>query len=138
MNLSAFLNPIKEENIQYIASNRFVEDGKAVEWELKILSSEEAEQLKRKCMMKVPVMGKKGQFTQEFDSIKYMGLLASACTVVPNLNSAELQNGYGVMAPDELLKKMLNVGEYDAYLAKVQEINGFGSSMEDLVEEAKN
>lgn len=138
MNLNTFLNPIKEENIKYIASNRFVEDGKPVEWELKALGSAEAEQLKRKCMVKVAVTGKKGQFTQEFDGLKYTGLLAAACTINPNLNNAELQNAYGVMGPDELLKKMLNVGEYDAYLSKVQEINGFNNSVEDLVDEAKN
>jgi Phage XkdN-like protein. len=138
MNLNTFLNPIKEENIKYIASNRFVEDGKPVEWELKALGSAEAEQLKRKCMVKVAVTGKRGQFTQDFDGLKYMGLLASACTVYPNLNSAELQNGYGVMSPDDLLKKMLNVGEYDAYLKKAQEISGFSESMDELVDEAKN
>ncbi|HBG2624315.1 phage portal protein, partial [Clostridioides difficile] len=49
-NLSAFLaqNAIKVDNVKYIASNRFLdEDNKPVEWELRVLSSEEDEALRR-------------------------------------------------------------------------------------------
>lgn len=42
------------------------------------------------------------------------------------------------MGSDTLLKKMLNPGEYNDYLAKVQEVNGFDIDMNDLAEEAKN
>ena len=35
MNLSAFLNPIEKENKKVVVSDRFVENGKPVEWEIK-------------------------------------------------------------------------------------------------------
>ena len=60
------------------------------------------------------------------------------CVVYPDLTDAELQNSYGVMGDDNLLKKMLKSGEYAALLNKVQEINGFDITTQDLVDEAKN
>ena len=68
----------------------------------------------------------------------YLGKMAAACTVYPDLTDAELQNSYGVMGEDALLKEILNIGEYNNYLSKVQEVNGFDTSMDELVEEAKN
>ena len=50
----------------------------------------------------------------------------------------DLQDSYGVMGAEELLKVMLLPGEYANYLGKVQEICGFDKNMNDLVEEAKN
>ena len=67
-----------------------------------------------------------------------MGLLAATCTVYPDLNNLDLQDSYGVMGAEELLKVMLLPGEYANYLGKVQEICGFDKNMNDLVEEAKN
>jgi len=42
------------------------------------------------------------------------------------------------MGEDALLKEILNIGEYNNYLTKVQEVNGFETTMDELVEEAKN
>lgn len=138
--LSAFLaqNAVQDENIKYIASNRFVHDGKPVEWELQGVTSEEDEQIRKTCTKKVQVPGKKGQYTQDFDSEKYLGLLAAKCVVYPNLNAAELQDSYKVMGADAVLKKMLKPGEYQELLKKIQEVNGFNIGMDELVEEAKN
>lgn len=139
MDLSAFLNPIKEENCKFVASGRFIgESGKQEPWEIKSITGIEDEAIKKSCMVKVAVNGKRGQFTQEFDFNKYSALLATACTVYPNLNSTQLQNAYGVMGAEDLLKKMLKPGEYNNYIAKVQEINGFDIPQSDLIEEAKN
>jgi len=140
-NLSAFLsqNAVKEENIKYAASKRFLgADKKPMEWEIKSITSDEDEKIRRDCTRKVQVPGKKGQFTQETDYNKYLGKLGAACTVFPNLNDQELQDSYGVMGSDLLLKAMLKPGEYADYLAKVQGANGFDQTMEDLVDEAKN
>lgn len=140
-NLSAFLkqNAVKEENVKFAPSKRFVDDkGKPMEWEIKSITSDEDEAIRRACTKKVPIFGKKGQFTQETDYTAYVGKMAAACTVFPNLNDAELQNSYGAMGADALLKTMLKAGEYADYLAKVQQINGFDQTMEDLVDEAKN
>ena len=140
-NLSAFLaqNAVKVENIKYAVSSRFVdEEGKPLEWELCAITSTEDEALRKACTKRVPVPGKRGQYTQETDYNLYLGKLAAACTVYPDLNNSELQNSYGVMGADNLLKTMLSPGEYADYLSKIQEINGFDTDFEDQVEEAKN
>lgn len=140
-NLSAFLsqNAVKDENIKYVASKRFIdEEGNPMQWEICCITSEEDELIRKACTRKVQVPGKRNQFTQETDYNKYLGKLAARCTVFPNLSDAELQNSYGVMGDDVLLKKMLKPGEYADYLAKVQEVNGFDATMEELVDEAKN
>lgn len=140
-NLKAFLsqNVMKEENMKFVPSKRFIgEDGKPIEWEIKAITSEEDEKIRRSCTRKVPVVGKRGQFTQETDFQAYVGKLAAACIVFPNLEDAELQDSYKVMGSDVLLKTMLKSGEYIDLITKIQEINGFEQTMEDLVEEAKN
>jgi hypothetical protein len=139
--LNAFLkeNAVQEENIKYPASKRFAdEQGNPMEWEICAITSNEDDQIRTSCTRKVPVPGKKNMFQPECDFPKYLGKLAARCTVFPNLNSADLQNSYGVMGDDSLLKTMLKPGEYAEYLNKVQAINGFDVGMPELVEEAKN
>lgn len=126
------------DTVKYVASKRFKEKGKPVEWELKAISSSLDEAIRKDCTKKVPIVGKRGQYNQETDTDKYIGKLCVACTVYPNLNDAELQDAYGVKSGDELLKKMLLPGEYTEYKAKVMEVNGYDMSMEELVDEAKN
>lgn len=137
----AFLaqNAIPVENMKYAASKRFVDDkGKPMEWELRALTSEEDAEIRKACTHRVPVKGRKGAMIPEMNTMEYMGQIATASTVFPNLNDKELQDSYGVMGADMLLKKMLQPGEYIDYLGKVQEVNGFNVDMEELVEEAKN
>lgn len=132
-------NAIKDENIKYVASKRFMgKDKKPIEWELCSISSKEDEEIRKSCTKRVPVQGRKGQFTNETDGNLYLGRLAARCVVFPNLNAAELQNSYGVMGSDNLLKAMLKSGEYSDLILKIQEINGFDTGMEELVDEAKN
>ncbi len=139
-NLSAFLaqNAMKVENIKHVASKRFTNEAGAIPWEISCITSTEDEALRKSCTKRVPVVGKRGQYTQETDYNLYLGKLAAMCTVHPNLDDAELQNSYGVMGADALLKTMLTPGEYADYLTKVQEVNGFEVSFEEKVEEAKN
>ena len=138
--LSGFFaeNAIKVENIKYVASKRFLDEKKKpLEWEIRSLTSQEDEDLRKECTKRIPINGRRGQFTLETDYNLYLGKLASKCTVYPNLNDAELQNSYKVMGADTL-QNMLTAGEYADYLAKIQEINGFDTSMEEMVDEAKN
>ena len=139
--LSAFFsqNAVKAENIKYVASKRFLDENKEpVEWEIKPITSKEDELLRKSCTSRKPIPGKRNMFQPEADTDKYAGLLGAKCTVFPDLNNKELQDTYGVMSGDELLKAMLLPGEYADYLIKVQEVNGFEVSQEDLVEQAKN
>lgn len=130
-------NVLQDEIIKYVASTRFVKDGKPVEWELKAVDAETDEKIRKESAKLVPV-GKHGQKVEQNDNNKYIGKLCVASTVYPNLNDAELQDSYGVKSADALLKKMLRPGEYTTFQLKVMEINGFDLSMEELVDEAKN
>ena len=57
----------------------------------------------------------------------------------PDLYNVELQNSYGVKKPDDLLMAMVDdPGEYNALVAFVQNLQGFNTSFNDLVDEAKN
>lgn len=139
--LSAFFaqNAIKIQNEKHVVSNRFKDGkGKPIEWEIKAITSAEDDMIRKSCMKRIPIAGKKGQTTIEIDMPLYLGKLAVACVVFPNLNDADLQNSYGVMGGEALIKTMLTAGEYNDLLMKIQSINGFDNSMEDLVEEAKN
>ena len=127
----------EEEIVKYVASKRFVEKGKPVEWQIKAISSELDEAIRKDCTKRVPIVGKRGQYNQEVDTDKYIGKMCAACTVFPNLKDAALQDHYGVKSDDDLLKKMLRPGEYTEYKAKVMEVNGYDMSMEELVDEAK-
>ena len=139
-NFAVFMagNAKNDENVKYVASKRFVANGKPVEWEIRAIDSDLDEALRKQCTKKVPVAGKRGQYTPETDTDKYLGEMCVACTVYPDLNNAELQESYGVMGADALLKKMLLPGEYTEYKTKVMEVNGYDMSMEELVDEAKN
>lgn len=131
-------NAQKAETVKYVASKRFGTKNKPVEWELKAIDSDMDELIRKECTKKVPVAGKRGQYTQETDTDKYIAKMCAACTVYPDLNDAALQDSYGVKSADALLRKMLLPGEYTEYKAKVMEVNGYDMSMEELVEEAKN
>lgn len=140
-NLSCFLaqNALKVENVFCVVSKRFLDgEGKPAKWEICCITPDEDEVLKKECTKRIPVAGKKGAFLPETDYNAYVCKLAARCTVFPNLNDKELQDSYHVMGAEDLLKKMLTPGEYNEYLAKVQEVNGFDTSMDELVEEAKN
>lgn len=140
-NLSAFLaeNAVKVENIKCIVSKRFVDEkGKPIPWEIQCITSDEDEALRKACTKRVPIPGKRNQFTMDTDYNLYLGKLAARCTVFPNLDDAELQNSYGVMGSDALLKRMLTSGEYAEFLTKVQEVNGFDVAFDEKVDEAKN
>lgn len=148
-NLSAFLaeNAAKQEVIKYVASKRFFtmvknektgkEEKKFEEWKIGCVTGEEDERIRKSCIKRVQVPGKKNLFQPETDSNEYMAKLAAKCTLYPDLNDATLQQSYGVMSAEELLRTMLTPGEYQDYLLKVQEANGF-NSMDELVDQAKN
>lgn len=139
---SCFLkgNALAVENVKFVASKRFIDPKtkKPVEWEIKPIETVTDEQLRKESTKKIPVAGKRGQYTMDLDTDKYLGKMCAACVVFPNLNSAELQDSYGVKDSDTLLKTMLTAGEYMELKAKVAEVNGYDVSMDELVEDAKN
>lgn len=140
MSLSAFFaeNALPVEHVKYAASNRFLgEDGKPVEWEIKTITGTEDEALRKECAKRVPVPGRKNFTQRETDYDAYLGKLAVACTVFPNLHDKALQDSYHAMGAEAVLKAMLTPGEYIDYIQKVQEVCGFENFQEE-VDEAKN
>ena len=138
--LSAFMaqNAKKVENRKIVASTRFVgEDGKPMEWEIACITAGENQKIRKSCMRSVPVSGKRGQYTQEFDTATYQAKLAVKCVVFPDLNNAELQESYGVMGAEQLISAMLMPGEFDELISTILELNGF-TDMGEMVDEAKN
>ena len=139
-NLSCFLagNVEKRENKKIVISNRFKDDkGKPVEWEIRSISAEEDDVLRKACTKKVPIVGKKNQFTQDFDSNGYLTKLAAKAVVFPDLNNAELQNSYGVMGAEQLIKIMLYKDEFD-YLTEHLVNSTDTEDINELIEESKN
>lgn len=139
--LSAFLaeNALTVEHVKFPTSTRFLDEKKKpMEWEIKTISATEDEGLRKACSKRVPIPGKKNQYQRETDYDMYLGKLAVACTVFPDLNSATLQESYHVMGGEALLKAMLTPGEYANYVSKVQEVCGFDTTLQEDVDEAKN
>ena len=90
-------------------------------------------------MIEVPIKGKIGTYRTKLDASKYMSKMISACIVEPNLYDKDLQDSYGVMTPEDLLKEMIdNPGEYNELAEFIQKFNSFDKVLEDKVEEAKN
>lgn len=139
-NLSCFLagNVEKRENKKIVVSNRFKDkDGKPVEWEIRSISADEDEAIRKSCTKRIPIVGKKNQFTQDFDGNGYLAKLAAKAVVFPDLNNAELQNSYGVMGAENLIRVMLYKDEFDLLTehlvgaTETEDIN-------ELTDEAKN
>lgn len=136
--LSAFMaqNAIKPENEKHIISDRFRDEkGNPIPWEIKAISEDENEVLRKSCIKRTK---KRGIIQNEIDQNLYLGKLVAESVVYPNLKDAELQKSYGVLGADKLAKKMLTAGEYVRLLQIVQQVNGFDVSMDELVDEAKN
>ena len=135
MSLESFMLKDEVQEIEYVASKRFKDkEGNAEKWRLKTITADENDAIRKQCYKQIQV-GKR--MKQEFDTVRYLELLADKCVVYPDLHNVELQNHYGEMDAIKLLKKhLLNPGEYDDLMQKIQEINGY--SLDDAVEEAKN
>lgn len=138
-NLSCFLagNVEKRENKKIVVSDRFKDKGKPVEWEIRSISAEEDEALRKSCTRKVPIVGKKNQYTQEFNGNAYLTKLAAKAVVFPDLNDAELQNSYGVMGAEQLIKVMLYRDEFERLTDCLVESTST-EDINELIDEAKN
>jgi hypothetical protein len=122
---------------EFVISERFKDkQGTPMKWKLKTLTEAENETIRKSATRQSK--GKNGARVQEIVQEEYIGKLAVASVLYPDLQNAELQQSYGVLGADTLLKKMLLSGEYASLLAKVQELNGFDRDIDDLAEEVKN
>ncbi|MEF2246224.1 phage tail assembly chaperone [Paenibacillus sp. IITD108] len=139
MSLQAFFaqNVQAELTEEIVISERFKDkDGSPIKWKLRTVTENENEALRKAATRQVK--GKNGVRTQETVQEDYVGKLAVASVVYPDLKNAELQKSYGVMGADTLLKTMLFPGEFAALLTRVQEMNGFDRDIDEMADEVKN
>lgn len=140
-NFSKFMkaNKIQKQNVFHAVTKSLVDEkGNPLMWELKPLTTKENEAIREACTIDVPVKGKPNMYRPKTDMNKYQTKLMCAAIVSPDLNNAELQNSYGVMSAEDLLKEMVDdPAEYTDLMLFVQQISGF-KTLQDEVEEAKN
>lgn len=141
MSFEAFMkrNKIKKPNTKYVATKSLVdENGKPLEWEIKALTTREAEKIREACTIEIPVKGKPGMYRPKLNTDMYTTKMVAAAIVYPDLYNAELQNSYGVTTPEDLIKEMVdNPAEYMDLVNFVQEYSGF-ETLQEKVNEAKN
>lgn len=126
-----------EATEEFVVSPRFKgEDGNPIAWKLRSMTEAENEECRKASTKRIK--GKNGSHTSETNGDEYLARLAVASITYPSLKDAGLQQSYGVIGADQLLKKMLLPGEYVALVQKVQEINGFDKDMNEMVDEVKN
>lgn len=132
-------NVKKTENKRVVVSNRMVdlETGEPLAWEIRLLTAGENEEIQRRCMVNVPVAGQAGVYNRQLDQQSYVGEMAAASVVYPQLNDAELQDSYGVKTAKDLLWAMLEPKEYTLLVGAVTSL-GTVEMLESLVDEAKN
>lgn len=141
-NLSLFLKKNKKtrENKMYPATNSLVdESGKPLDWEIRHVTTREVEKIREDCTIEVPVTGKPGLYRPKVDNTKFIDKMIIAGVVSPDLYNAELQNSYGVMTPEDLLKEMIDdPKEYNALGEFVKNFGEKEETLSDKVETAKN
>lgn len=133
-------NKILKENTTYAATKSLVdENGKPLLWTIKPLTTKENENMREECMIEVPIKGKPNMFRPKLNTSKYLAKMLVASVAEPNLYDKELQDSYGVMTPEELIQAMIDdPGEYQDFTTFIQNYNGFNTSINDEVNEAKN
>lgn len=133
-------NKLTKSNTTYAATKSLTdENGNPLLWTIKPLTTKENENIRDECMIEVPVKGKQNMYRPKLNTSKYIAKMICACIVEPNLYDKELQDSYGVMTPEELLKEMIDdANEYQELASFIQTFNGFNGSFDDKVNEAKN
>ena len=133
-------NKIVKENTTYKATKSLLdENGVPLDWIIKPLTTKENDAIRDECMIEVPVKGKPNVFRPKLNTAKYVAKMICNCVVEPNLYDAELQDSYDVKTPEDLLREMVDdPGEYNAFAEFIQNFNGFSTTLEDDIEEAKN
>ncbi|CDX04154.1 XkdN-like tail assembly chaperone [Desulfitobacterium sp. LBE] len=112
--------------------------GKEKIMKFKPISAATGDEIRRSCRK---TTFHKGQRLVETDQDAFVAKLIIETTTVPDFKSQELQQSWGVLGAENLLKAMktkMKDGEYATFSNIVSEVNGYDKSMNDLVEEAKN
>lgn len=134
MKLSEFLikNPVNNITEEVYVSNRFVgEDGQKLPFKIKAMSGE-AYASYRKEALRVTAKG------VDFDTKRFNELVVINHTIDPNFRDAEAVKAAGCVTPEQYLYRSLLAGEIDALAAKISELSGFNTTIEEAKETVKN
>ena len=133
-------NKTARPNEQYASTRSLTdENGAPLLWEFRHITSKENEEIRESCTVDTPVTGKPNMYRPRLKTSLYMQKMIAASVVTPDLYDTELQDSYGVKTPEDLLFAMVDdPGEYTDLSAWVQKFQGFDTSFEDKVDEAKN
>ena len=139
-NMRAFYRDAVEVNktVFYQASKRIKdENGEPVFWELKVLSYDDIKATIEKQTRTVPnkLTGKGEKETNMNQAMIDMVLQA---VVFPNLNDAELQDSWGVVGAEAVLKELLTAGEIADLIEAVNAAAGYKSELADKIKTVKN
>lgn len=133
-------NKVKKENTTFAPTKYLLdENGEPVKFTIKPLTTRENEDIREACTVDIPVTGKPNMFRPKLNTSKYLAKMLCSCIIEPNLFDKELQDSYGVMTPEDLIREMIDdPGEYQDFVTFIQNFNGFNVSLEDKVDNAKN
>ena len=130
---------VKENATHIVTKSLCDENGKPLECEFRPITSKENEEIRESCTIEVPITVKPNVYRQKFKTSLYIQRMIVASIASPDLYDAELQDSYGVNKPEDLLMAMVDdPGEYNDLAAYVQKFQGFDTTFEDKVDEAKN
>ena len=133
-------NKKERETTEYAATKSLCdENGEPLKWTIKALTTKENDQIREECSKEIPVTGKPNMYRTKVNTSRYIAMMITRAVVFPDLNDTQLQNSYGVVTPEDLLKEMVDTpAEYDAFAQFVQQFSGFDTSLTEKVDEAKN
>ena len=133
-------NKAVKENGFYPATKSLCDEkGNPLEWEFRHISTKDNENIRESCTVEIPVAGKSNMYRPKLKTSLYIQKMIAASVVSPDLFDSELQDSYSVKTPEDLLLAMVDdPGEYSDLAAFVQKFQGFDTSFEDKVDEAKN
>jgi len=133
-------NKVVKENAFFPATKSLCdENGDALMWEIRGLTTKEDEKIRDSCTSEVPITGKPGMYRNKIRTSEYIGKLIVASVVFPDLYNAELQDDYDVKTPEDLVKELIDdPGEYSALMLFIQQFNGFNVTLQEEIDEIKN
>lgn len=135
--LDAFLNPVyTEKTIEVVVSDRFIdpETKEPAKFVLRTMSQDEKSAIRKRSMVIDEINGNK---FKQLDNDLFLGRCIVEACVSPDLKAAELGKKYGAVAPDTVLKKMLNAKEYDRLAKAFMELNILDDDSPDMGELTK-
>lgn len=139
-NMKAFYKEFVDETktVFYPASKRFKdENGEPMQWELKVLDYDTIKKIMK---------GHRKTYPNKITGVAEVQTNGEAATmemtlksvVFPNLNDAELQENWGVIGAEALLKAMLTPGEITDLESAVQAAAGYKTDMVEQIKAVKN